>query len=112
MHGGAQASLFVGRPGFVGGFHGGFHDDFHRHFRTEVFVDFGPFWWGAPWWYAPSYYSPPVVVVEEPSVYIQQQPASATPDASWYYCPNARAYYPTVQTCPEAWVRVPGRATQ
>ena len=27
--------------------------------------------------------------------------------AYWYYCPSAGAYYPDVQSCPEAWVPVP-----
>ena len=26
----------------------------------------------------------------------------------WYYCPSYGAYYPSVQSCPEAWVPVPG----
>ena len=35
-----------------------------------------------------------------------QQPAQAY----WYYCPSARAYYPTAPSCPEPWVKVPPRA--
>jgi hypothetical protein len=35
-----------------------------------------------------------------------QQPAQSY----WHYCPSARAYYPTVPTCPEPWVKVPPRA--
>lgn len=31
------------------------------------------------------------------------------PGASWYYCSSAKDYYPMVQTCPEAWVKVPPR---
>ncbi len=27
----------------------------------------------------------------------------------WYYCPSARAYYPTAPTCPEPWIKVPPR---
>jgi hypothetical protein len=26
----------------------------------------------------------------------------------WYYCPSYGAYYPSVASCPEAWVPVPG----
>ena len=26
----------------------------------------------------------------------------------WYYCPSYGAYYPSVTSCPEAWVPVPG----
>ena len=37
-------------------------------------------------------------------------PAAAPPaTAYWYYCPDAKAYYPSVSTCPEAWVKVPAR---
>jgi uncharacterized protein DUF3300 len=34
-----------------------------------------------------------------------QQPAQAY----WYYCSSVRAYYPTVPTCPEPWIKVPPR---
>jgi hypothetical protein len=62
------------------------------------------------------------VVVQEPPVYVQQpqQPQQAQPqpqvqvspgpaDAFWYYCPSSKGYYPSVQTCPEPWVKVPPR---
>ena len=82
-----------------------------------VFVGVGPaFWWGPayPYWYPPPpYWYPPYpptqVIVEQPTTYVQQQtepPASV----SWYYCPSAQGYYPQVQSCPEAWVKVPPRA--
>ena len=35
-----------------------------------------------------------------------QQPSQSY----WYYCSSARAYYPTVPTCPEEWIKVPPRA--
>jgi hypothetical protein len=35
-----------------------------------------------------------------------QQPAQSY----WYYCSSARAYYPTVPTCPEPWLKIPPRA--
>lgn len=103
----------------------------------------GPRYWGPrPWWgpwygfgfgfgpwpaypylgYAPYYYpyggyypySPPVIVQQEPQVYIQQAPpAEAAPTAPepapgqyWYYCEDARAYYPYVQQCPRGWMTV------
>jgi hypothetical protein len=49
------------------------------------------------------------VVQESPSVYIQQElaPSVAPPQAYWYYCPSAKAYYPDVPKCREAWIRVP-----
>ena len=73
-------------------------------------------WWGPPYpfWYGPSYFvvaAAPVVVtpppvVESPPVFVEPEPAQSY----WYYCQSARAYYPNVQSCPEAWVKVPPRA--
>jgi hypothetical protein len=88
----------------------------HPGVRTRVFIGVGPaFWWGPAypyWWYyyPPPYYvySPPPVIVQEPPVYIQPPPPPA-PQAYWYYCPSAQAYYPSVQACPEPWVKVPPR---
>jgi hypothetical protein len=88
----------------------------HFHSRVVVGVGFGP-WWGPPWWYYPYpypypyvYAPPPTVVVQEPPVYVQQQAAPApAPESFWYYCPSSKSYYPYVQSCPEAWVKVPPR---
>lgn len=102
-----------------------------RHFshtRSHVFISVGPgFWWGHPypyyWYYPPYYYppayyvyTPPPVVVQEPPVYVQQPvPAAPAPPAPpaqsfWYYCSSAQAYYPSVQSCPEAWIKVAPRS--
>lgn len=89
----------------------------HPGVRTHVFLGVGPaFWWGPYWWhYPPPYYvyPPPPVVVESPPVYVQQEPPppppAPAPQAYWYYCSSAGAYYPSVATCPEAWVKVPPR---
>ena len=85
------------------------------HWRGGVFVGVGP-WWGPPywgpypyWWYPPPYYYPPTVVIQQPPVYIEQPPAPPPPPAYWYYCASAKAYYPSVPTCPEDWVKVPAR---
>jgi hypothetical protein len=92
----------------------------------RVHIGVGPIWWGPPypyWPYAPYYYPysywpppygtywPPPVIVQESQTYIQQPvPAPPSrPEAYWYYCPSARAYYPTVSECPEPWVKVPPR---
>lgn len=76
----------------------------------RVFIDVGPFWWG-PYPPPPYYvYAPPPVIVEQAPVYIQQPaPSAPPPQGYWYYCPSARAYYPTVPTCPEEWMKVPPR---
>ena len=101
------------------GFHR--HHGLHRHHlaHTRVFIGVGPafYWgprayWGYPYYYPPPYYvyTPPPVVVQEPPVYVQQSVTAPQPaEAYWYYCPPAQAYYPTVESCPEAWVRVPPR---
>lgn len=101
--------------------------------RVFVGVGVGPVWWGQPrpWWHYPPYpyyppyvYSPPpTVVVQPPPVYVQQTPPPPAPappaEASssapaqdsgyWYYCPSVQSYYPDVQTCSEAWIKVPPR---
>ena len=74
----------------------------HGAVRGHGVVVVGPtFWWG-PWWY----YPPPPQVVVQPAPVIVGQPAQSY----WYYCPSAKAYYPTAPTCPEAWIKVPPRA--
>jgi hypothetical protein len=61
-------------------------------------------YYGYPYSYG---YSLPVVV-QEPPVYIQQQPPASPEPAEgyWYYCQSAGAYYPTVGTCAEQWIQV------
>ncbi|HEY8024321.1 MAG TPA: hypothetical protein VIF60_07135 [Burkholderiaceae bacterium] len=51
-------------------------------------------------------YSPPVVVVEPAPVELPSNPPAT---ANWYYCESAKAYYPYVRQCPEAWLIVPAR---
>lgn len=69
----------------------------------------GPYWAPYPYPYGYPYYAPPVVVQQEPPVYIQQAPPAAPqPEAQqyWYYCEEAKAYYPYVQQCPKGWMTV------
>jgi len=47
------------------------------------------------------------VIVREQPVYIERESASSP--SYWYYCESAGAYYPSVPTCPEPWVKVPPR---
>jgi hypothetical protein len=65
-----------------------------------------------PYRYYPVYgaypYPAPVIVQQQPSVYVEQpqvQPSSP-PAGYWYYCADARAYYPYVRECPAGWERV------
>jgi hypothetical protein len=97
----AALLLTLAAPSYAWHGHGG---------RSRVFVDVGPTWgWGPPYPYTiyapPTYaYSPPPVIVQQPQVYVQQQ--QSAPVTS-FYCASARAYYPSVPTCTEAWIKVP-----
>jgi hypothetical protein len=72
-----------GRGFHGGGFHGGgFHG---RGFRGGVFV--GGAYFDDPYFGAYPY---PV-------------PYAAAAPGAWYFCPPARAYYPTAPTCPVPW---------
>jgi hypothetical protein len=53
---------------------------------------------------APVYAAPPAYVEEPPPTYIEQSPAA--PEQVYYYCPDSRAYYPNVTSCPSAWLKV------
>jgi hypothetical protein len=59
--------------------------------------------------YYPSYPASVVYVPSQPTTYIQQepvQPSYAPQSGYWYYCGDARAYYPYVKECPGGWQRV------
>ena len=122
--GGARGFHGGGRDGFHGDgrgeFHGrGFrdgHDRFERfdHFHRFGFVgpafSFGvfPYFWD-PFWFPSPYpaytYAPPLVIQPESQEYIQQ-PSSATTSTYWYYCVDAKSYYPYTQECPGGWLKV------
>jgi hypothetical protein len=105
----ASADAFAQR-GHRGGYHGG-----HHHARVGVY--FGAPLVFAPWYYpyysAPYYYPAPVAAYPAaPTTYVEQgQEAAPGPrsDASWYYCPEAKAYYPYVNQCAGGWQRVSPR---
>ena len=110
----APADARGGRGGGGGHGHGGrggFHGQrFHGHhgFRSSVVIGtgvwLGPYWgpyWG-PYGYPPYYPYEPVVVESQPQTFIQQSPAQSY----WYYCEDAKAYYPYVRECPAGWLTV------
>jgi hypothetical protein len=88
--------------------------------RVSVGVGFGFGGWGYPgygWGGYPYYggygygypYAAPVVVQQQPTVYIEQpavQQSTQPAQGYWYYCHDARAYYPYVKECPAGWQRV------
>ena len=98
---------YGGGPYYRGGYWGG--GPYYRggHWGGGAWI--GPGWgWGGwgPWWsapYYPNYVSPPVVVEQQPPIYVQpEQPQ----ESYWYYCQNPQGYYPYVQNCPGGWMKV------
>lgn len=114
FHGGGPAvrsgpAFHASRPGFHGspGFHGhpgvhGHFDGHHFHNHGRVFV--GGAFVAAPFFWPYAAYPYPYTYSYDPG-YAYQAPAQSY----WYYCPSYGAYYPSVQTCPEAWVPVPAQ---
>ena len=92
--------------------HGGHHRS-RAHFG--VFIGAPAYWYHpAPYYYyPPAYYYPPVVAAPaSPPVYIERGNASSPSEQSqgiWYYCPEAKAYYPYVKQCAGGWQRVPAQ---
>ena len=93
-----------------GGFHGQRFHWHHHGFRSSVVIGggvwLGPYW--GPYWYPPYYppyesaYTTPIVIESQPQTFIQQSPAQSY----WYYCEDAKAYYPYVKECPAGWLTV------
>jgi hypothetical protein len=121
-HGGGYHGGYHGGGWYGGGYHGGGWYGggwgWHGGWSGTVVVGGGPWWWGYPYaypyaypypYYAPPYAYPyPSVSLQGPSVYVQQPPAPAAgSEAYWYYCASAKAYYPKVAKCSEAWIKVP-----
>jgi hypothetical protein len=88
------------------------------HFRGGVWIGpgWGPGWWGAPYGYGYGYgygypypyAAPPVVIQQQPQEYVHQPAPAAQPEQQsyWYYCSEAKAYYPYVKKCPGGWMKV------
>ena len=89
------------------------HGGPHHRARVGVFIGapvvFAPFYYPyyyAPYYYPPVYYAPAVVVPPAPPAYVEPQAVPQRADPYWYYCPEARAYYPYVRQCAGGWQRV------
>ena len=97
----ADSALAWGRSRVVVGFHFG--------------VPIGYPYYYAPYPYYPPYYAAPVVVQQQPTVYVEQAPAAPQAQASsgyWYFCQSAQGYYPYVKECPGGWQRVSPQPAQ
>jgi hypothetical protein len=56
-----------------------------------------------PWCSYGCYAGPPVVLQQDPPVYVQ--PEQEEP-YYWYYCQDPQGYYPYVRNCPGGWMKV------
>jgi len=96
--------------------HGGWHGG-HGHGVVVVGPGccWGPWWgwggWGWGGYYPGPYYYQPQVVVQPAPIYTDAPTqGSAPPESYWYYCSSTRAYYPSVSSCNEAWIKVAPRS--
>jgi hypothetical protein len=95
-HGHGRSSASVGfRSGFVHG-----RPFFHHGGRVIVGSAIIVGGVGYPYYYYPPAYGAPAYVEEPPVSYVEQG------DQVLYYCPDSRAYYPNVTTCPSPWMKV------
>jgi len=104
--GGVRHGGWPGHGGWQGGWHG------HGAIGGGPGCCWGP-WWGWGWggyYPGPYYYPQPQVVVQPAPVYVDNSQSSEPAESYWYYCPSTKAYYPSVSSCGEAWIKVPPRS--
>lgn len=101
-HGGARRSGFSGHHAGArfAPRHHGFAYRPVRVYPRAVFV--APALLFPPAYYAPPVFYPPAAYYPAPPVYVEQPKPGF-----WYFCPDSRQYYPSVQECPSGWLMVP-----
>jgi hypothetical protein len=86
----------------------GGHGGHGGHIGVGVWL--GPGWWGPyyyPYYYPyPYYQEPPIVIEQQPEVYVQPTPQPEQQPVYWYFCKDPQGYYPYVKQCPSGWTRV------
>ena len=92
-----------GRGGFRG--YGGY-ERHGGHGSVDVWI--GPGWWGPYYrpYYYPYYQEPPIIIEQQPEVYIESAPKTEQQQVYWYYCKKPEGYYPYVKQCPDGWMKV------
>ncbi|HUI46046.1 MAG TPA: hypothetical protein VL122_08725 [Nitrospirota bacterium] len=108
-HGGYHGGGYHG--GGYRGYHGGYRGGWHGggYWSGGIWIG-GPWWGWGPWWDYPYYYpydysDQPIYLQQQSPVYDQQQ-APQEQQMYWYFCPDAKAYYPYVKQCPGGWLKV------
>lgn len=89
------------------------------YFGGPVYRPYYPGYYGRPYYYPRPYYwtdpyyttpAPVVVVPSSPPVYVERSDGGVTGTGEsgqyWYYCAEAKNYYPYVRDCPGGWQRV------
>lgn len=108
--------------------HGGGEGHWGEHYRGRFWYGpawgwdwywgLGPWWWGYPWYsyyypYDPYYYPEwPAVVERQMPEYSQPSPQQPEERYYWYFCPDAKNYYPYVKKCPSGWLKVIPKAPE
>lgn len=72
--------------------------------------------WGWGWWsHEPGPFYPPavvhvppqiIVVPQQPQTYVQRQQEQSPPQFVWYWCTDPQGFYPYIQQCKSAWMKV------
>lgn len=111
--GGGRVGIYLGAPI---GFNFGYSP--YPYYRTPYY---GSPYYGSPYYYspAPAYYPPayppvqpaPIIYTEQrndPPIKTQEAPRTSQDiqESWWYYCVDAKAYYPYINKCPGGWLRV------
>jgi len=95
---------YGGHRGYGG--HGGYG------WHGGVGITVVPGWWGPyypnyPYYpYYPYYQEPPIVIQQQPDVYVQPAPEDEQQPIFWYFCKDPQGYYPYVKQCPKGWRKV------
>jgi hypothetical protein len=103
-HGGARVGIYVGAP-------------IRFNYGYYPYSYYGAPFYGTPYYSsAPAYYPPvqsaPMIYTERsdiPQINSHEAPINSAQVAQgdwWYFCADAKAYYPYVNQCPEGWLRV------
>jgi hypothetical protein len=101
-HGGHSGGARLGLGGLIGA-------PLLSYYATPYYAP--SYYYPPTYSYPPSYYYPPVVAAPAyPPAYVERNPvqaAPAQPQANWwYYCADAKSYYPYIRECPTGWTRV------
>ena len=102
--------LLIGiMPGSSADARGGGHGGHGPHVGVGVWL--GPGWWPG-WWgpynypYYPYYQEQPIIIEQQPDVYLQSAPQTEQQPIYWYYCTDPQGYFPYVKRCPSGWMKV------